>query len=133
MYIGHFVVYGFEMLLWPFTYFFNPIINDMYLIFSVYVGTFFGAALFVSVLTLMILEIANQVVEANLPMWAPWAEMLIYIVLVLGGWLTVLFMSEDAAIYLTHKVNDDGSFQDASEYSDTVSDLAFDWEGLVSF
>ena len=133
MVMGHILIYGIEALLWPFTYIMNYYVNNMYMIFGVYLGTFTAALEVALVITFFILSGVFYESSSYLANYIPWMEMGIYVLFVAGGWGVSYVLSPDAAVYLTHSRLDDGSIAGPQETKETLADLQnnLNWRGIL--
>ena len=93
MVYGHILLYAVELVLWPFTYILNDYVNDMYIIFAVYLGTMGGAVELAIMITLFTLAGVYYETDLALDSYVPWLELSLYIFFVVGGWTTCYYMT----------------------------------------
>ena len=93
MVFGHIMLFGVESLLWPFTYIMNDYVNDMYIIFGIYLGTMGGALELALMITLFTLSAVFYEMDLSLNFYVPWIELGLYVLFVVGGWVPCYYMT----------------------------------------
>lgn len=125
MWMSHFFTYLLPTLAWPFTYLSWKIVNDLYFILCTYVGTLVGWG--VNGVTIILFIIAGSVYQetTTLASWAPWVELVLYVILVGGGWFASYFVAEGAFFYYASKdgrPSDDTIAEQAGYIEETTSE-----------